>query len=218
LVAALAVFAAQRTKIFPLIERAEVYEARADAARAPAHDHGAAPQEAEWEPSPGLERAGYTLLADVVAGIGFALLLAGALAIAASRGHAIDARRGVLWGAAGFAIFTLAPALGLPPELPGMEAAALVQRQAWWIGTAVSTALGLGLIVFWRGLPYRVVGVVLLVLPHIIGAPQDLGAGGSVPPELAAQFVVASIAIAAMFWLVLGGVSSWLYQRLGGAS
>lgn len=33
---------------------------------------------------------------------------------------------------AGFAAFTVAPALGLPPELPGMMAADLGPRQARW--------------------------------------------------------------------------------------
>ena len=29
-------------------------------------------------------------------------------------------RQGLFWGFAGFAVFTLAPGLGLPPELPAM--------------------------------------------------------------------------------------------------
>src|SRR5205807_3047641 len=112
---------------------------------------------AEWEPARGLERTGYTVLADVLAGIGFAFLLAGGVALAQLRGYPVDARRGLIWGAAGFAVFALAPAIGLPPELPGMQAAALVARQEWWLMTAAATALGLGLLVF---VPQRVVWVV----------------------------------------------------------
>jgi len=52
---------------------------------------------------------------------------------------------GLLWGAAGFLIFSGSPALGLPPELPGMTAAALDARQTWWIGTVIATAIGIGL-------------------------------------------------------------------------
>jgi adenosylcobinamide kinase/adenosylcobinamide-phosphate guanylyltransferase len=49
----------------------------------------------------------------------------------------------MFWGLAGFAVFTLAPGLGLPPELPAMPAADLLARQVWWIGTAAATAIGL---------------------------------------------------------------------------
>ena len=129
---------------------------------------------------PGIERAGYTLIADLLAGIGFALLLAGAVALARLRGYAIDARSGLLWGAAGFAVFALAPAIGLPPELPGMSAAELAARQQWWLLTAAATAAGLGLVIFARPAPLRVLGAVLLVLPHLIGAPAaPHGANGS---------------------------------------
>jgi len=202
----------QWIKIIPLIEQAEVYEA----GEAHGGDAGAGPAEA-WQPRAGLERAAYTALADVLAGIGFAFLLTGAIALASLRGYVVNARRGILWGAAGFAVFALAPALGLPPLPPGMEAAELVQRQVWWIATAATTALGLGLIVFSRRLVYRVIGVGLLMLPYTIGAPEPPQIAGKVPTGLAAEFVVASLAAAGVFWLVLGALSGWLYHRIGRA-
>jgi cobalt transporter subunit CbtA len=206
--AGLAAAALQRVELVPLIAQAEGYET----ASAAVGGHGLAG--APWEPAAGFERAAYTVLADVVAGIGFALLLAGAIALAASRGVAVDARRGLAWGAAGFIVFTLAPALGLPPELPGMAAAGLGQRQAWWLATAAATATGLGLIVFCpRRLP-RSVGVVLLLLPHALGAPEPGRISSPVPSLLEARFVVGSLVTAASFWLLLGGLSGWLYRRL----
>lgn len=201
--------AVQRIQIIPLIERAEVYEAAEPHTR-----HSGMPGPAIWQPEAGVERAAYTVMADLLTGIGFALLLIGAMALAGLRGHVVDARRGVLWGVAGFAVFTLAPSLGLPPSLPGMEGAELVQRQAWWVGTAIATAAGLALIVVRPKPAHRVIGVVLLILPHAIGAPAVPESGGGVPPELAARFVVASIIAAALFWIVLGGMSGWLYRRL----
>src|SRR5439155_22216001 len=189
----------------------EVYEAATPHAdhQQDAHQHGAAP---EWEPAPGIERAGYTVVADILAGIGFALVLIGAVALARLGGYAIDARRGLIWGAAGFVVFALAPAIGLPPELPGMAAADLAARQQWWLLTAAATAGGLGLIIFARPAALRVVGVVLIVLPHLIGAPTPHASSG-VPAELAAEFATASLAVAAVFWLLLGSVSGWLYRR-----
>jgi predicted cobalt transporter CbtA len=95
-----------------------------------------------------------------------------------------------------------------------MAGAELVQRQTWWVGTAIATAAGLGLIVF-RPMPvFWVIGVALLILPHAIGAPEVSESGGGVPPELAARFVIASILAAGLFWLLLGGMSGWLYRRL----
>src|ERR1044072_7286687 len=135
----------------PLILDAEVYENAggaeepAPAADATAHTHEAGTAEHEhdaeaWEPADGWERNLFTLGADVVTGVGFAFLLTAAIVFF---GKGADWRRGLLWGLAGFACFTLAPALGLPPELPGTKAAVLNARQIWWIGTAVATAAGL---------------------------------------------------------------------------
>jgi cobalt transporter subunit CbtA len=197
----------QHLKLIPLIAAGEVYEAAGTQAD---HHHDAMP---EWEPAPGIERAGYTVLADVLAGIGFALVLIGGVALARLGGYAIDARRGLVWGAAGFVVFALAPAIGLPPELPGMAAAGLAARQQWWLLTAVATATGLGLLIFARPAALRVVGAALIVLPHLIGAPAAPHASAGVPAELAAEFATASLAVAAAFWLLLGGVSGWLYRH-----
>ena len=54
-----------------------------------------------------------TFLFNILSGVGFGLLLAAVLVV---RGGSIGIGRGVLWGAAGFAIFALAPAAGLPPR------------------------------------------------------------------------------------------------------
>jgi predicted cobalt transporter CbtA len=100
---------------------------------------------------------------------------------------------------------------------PGVEAAALVHRQVWWTATAITTAFGLGLIVFPRRLVYRVIGVGVLILPYAIGAPEPPEIAAMVPSALVAQFVVASLAAAGLFWLLLGAISGWLYHRLGRA-
>ena len=200
----------QRVKIIPLIEQAEVYEA----AEAHGERAGAGLTEA-WEPQAGLERTGYTALADVLAGIGFAFLLTGAIALAGLRGYEANTRRGILWGAAGFIVFVVAPTLGLPPLPPGVEAAPLVHRQVWWVATAITTAFGLGLSVFPRRLVFRVIGACLLVLPYAIGAPEPPEIATKVPCAFVAQFVVASLAAAGLFWLLLGAISGWLYDRLG---
>ena len=214
-------FGTHMLKAVPLIARAEVYEKAAPpATSAAAHGHAHAqtpaqtPATAEaeaWEPEDGLERALFTLLADVITGIGFAFILVGAIAF---RGRAVDAEQGLLWGLAGFAIFSAAPSLGLPPELPGMAGDGLVARQAWWLGTAIATAAGLGLLAFAGPRPLKAVGVALVLLPHLIGAPVHHAEVGPLPAILAAEFAAVSLVTAGLFWAVLGGLAGYLWPRL----
>ena len=176
---------------------------------AKAHDHEAdAPMVAEDSPW----RPVFTWIATTLTSVGFALLLVGAYAVS---GRAVDAREGLLWGIAGFAAFALAPAFGLPPELPGSVAADLFARQAWWIGTAAATAAAIGLMFFARAAWAIPVGVALLVAPHLIGAPHQPAGAGLVPPELAAAFAARSLGINAAFWALLGLATGALYARLG---
>lgn len=207
LVAGVFVSLAQSARLVPLIHHAESFEAAA------ADDHHA-PGPA-WAPAEGVERIGFTVLANVLTGVGFALLLAAGFALS---GRAVDGRRGLLWGLAGFAVFALAPALGLPPDPPGVDAGPVLPRQLWWVGTAAATALGLGLLVFARPWQLKAVGVAALALPHAIGAPHLDAHGGAAPDAVIDAFIVASLATTGLFWLVLGGTAGWLYQRLGRAA
>ena len=163
-----------------------------------------------WSPEDGLERTLFTSLANVLTAIGFALVLT---ALMFMRGKPVSGREGVLWGIAGFCVVSLAPALGLPPEVPGAMAAELGARQAWWGFCALSTAAGLGLMVLGPRSWMPPAGIALLALPHLVGAPQPEAVGGSVPPELAAHFVAASLVTAAVFWAFLGWITGTLAQR-----
>ena len=82
---------------------------------------------------------------------------------------------------AGFASVALAPGLGLPPELPGSEAAPLAARQAWWVMTAAATGMGLYLIAMRRSLIAILGGLVLLIAPHVAGAPQAPSGASELP-------------------------------------
>jgi cobalt transporter subunit CbtA len=149
----------------------------------------------------------------VVTGIGFALLLVVASEFA---GGITTLRHALLWGFAGFAVFTLAPGLGLPPELPAMPAAELLPRQVWWIGTVGATAAGLALIAFGRSGAMAILGVVLLVVPHLIGAPQPASYESPVPESLHHSFVVAVTITNMVFWVVLGMLVGALRSRVFG--
>ena len=209
----------------PLIIAAERYETHAaldadDArlpivlAHSPGHDHGdgKAQAEAAWQPGPGLPRMAFTGLATLIGGVGYALLL-GAAMLACRREPTPE--RALAFALAGFAAVALAPALGLPPELPGSEAAPLATRQAWWLLSAAATAMGLYLILIRRAAITILGGLVLIVAPHLAGAPVPPAETSALPAVLAAQFAARSIGIAFVFWAVIGLAFGWAWQVFG---
>jgi cobalt transporter subunit CbtA len=210
LVAGLFATSFQWLRVIPLILEAETYENAAGATAG--HDHDATGADAaaeEWAPADGFQRTIYTLLTNVLTGIAFALLLGAAFALSGE----VDWRRGVYWGMAGFATFMLAPAIGLPPEIPGASAAALQDRQLWWLATVVATGLGLALMLRTKGVEWIALGAVLIAAPHLIGAPQPAEHGGLAPESLAREFAVAALVSGFLFWLVLGAMSGYFYER-----
>lgn len=173
----------------------------------PAHVH----DEEEWAPAAGLERTAYTLLANFLVGVAVSLMLLGGMAL---KGGPIDARQGLLWGLAGFAAASLLPGLGLPPELPGTPAAEIVSRQTWWVGTAVASAVAIYALVYGASWLWRTGGLILLVLPHVVGAPPPPSLEADYPAVLAGEFVIASVVVSGVLWAVSGLAAGWLHQRL----
>jgi cobalt transporter subunit CbtA len=200
--------AIQHFRLTPLILEAEVFENaggghghEAAPAQSTIAEQSAAEEPEEWGPQDGWQRTLYTTAASMLAGAGFAAVLAG---ISLLLGIPITPRNGLLWGLAGFVSVNLAPAAGLSPELPGMPAADLMARQIWWIGTIIATGAGIYLIAIKRQAWAIAAGVALIIAPHIIGAPQPPTHESGVPAGLAAEFAANSIAAAAAFWCLIG--------------
>lgn len=216
-----------------LIHAAEAYEgsvpdpaAAASAAGAHGHDHARGHEhsdggEAAWAPADGAERIAFTVLSDVFIAIGFGTLLLVAM-YAARRYHgaATGPAHGALWGLAGFVAVFAAPALGLPPEIPGAAAAPLEQRQLWWIATVLVTAAGLSLLAFAPGRK-RLAGLALLPMPHLFGAPHPDDPVFNQPDpsavqaleSLHTQFIVSTTLTNAVFWALLGAACGWAMRR-----
>jgi cobalt transporter subunit CbtA len=175
------------------------------------HRHGAHLDSEGWSPGDGLERSFYTLAANILTVIAFGLLMASGFTL---YGGSISVLQGLLWGGAGFLSFAFLPGLGLPAELPGSAAGDLFARQAWWLGTASLSLVGLALLAFGQSNFWRVIAALLLIIPHAIGAPQsEAGLIGVSPPELAAHFVMVSLFASAIMWGVLGYTAAYLYAR-----
>jgi cobalt transporter subunit CbtA len=209
-IAGLGMTVAQQLSTVPLIQKAETYEGavptHSHAAETAAHEHDGG----AWAPADGFERTAFTAGANIVTGIGFALLL---VAVSELFGGIGNWRQGLFWGLAGFAVFTLAPGLGLPPELPAMPAADLAGRQLWWVATVVCTAIALGLLAYRRTLLAVLAAIALLVAPHLIGAPQPGSHETPIPDGLYQSFVVAVVLTTLVFWLLLGGLAGLFRER-----
>lgn len=237
LLAALALTLLQMIWISPLILTAETYENAAPladhrdeaiethehATNAVDHDHQHEHHHDadEWKPDDGWQRISFTLISNIVMGVAYALMLSGVYTLW-RRPNGVT--QGLLFGLAGFAIFFAAPGLGLPPELPGTEAAALASRQQWWIGTALATALGLALL-FAQSSSFttqkkwllRAMGVLALVAPHIVGAPHLATETSLAPAALQNHFRIATTICNAVFWLLLGAISALALRKFSNA-
>ena len=211
---------AQHFAMVPLILQGEVYEKAAETAvpmtTAHAHEARGHEQGAEaWAPADGVERTVFTVMANILTATGYALVLTGLFVL---RGRPVGWREGLLWGLCGFLVVTVAPGLGLSPELPGVQAAPLLERQVWWIGTAAATATGIALLAF-RPSPWAAaVALVLFVVPHLIGAPRLVEQHSDVPEALSHQFVVAVTLTSLVSWALLGWLSAVFYQRFDEAA
>lgn len=162
-----------------------------------------------------LMRDGLSLLFTTLVYTGYAFLLVALMALAGERGHEVTPRQGLLWGLAGFVTVQFAPAVGLPPELPGTAAADVGIRQVWWFGTVAATGVALWLVAFGRGLAAWALAVALLLAPHLIGAPHPEGFTGPTPPELAGLFAGRALGVGLAAWALLGLFAAWFWQREG---
>jgi cobalt transporter subunit CbtA len=215
----------QIASLNPIIFTAESYQLDADEVAVdsggehPGHQHE--PDDDAWAPADGLERTAYTLFANVFASTGFAAMLLALMCLSRlTRTGKISWSQGSLWGLAGFTALFLGPAIGLPPEIPGMTAAAVEHRQIWWVLCALSVAVGIGIFAF-APIRLKASGLLFLVIPYIVGAPQvDAPLFTHPDPSvvqalvhLHQQFILGSAVTNLVFWLVLGLACCFAFNR-----
>ncbi len=217
--------AVQFWQVIPIIQSAERFE-ESVAVQTGGHGDGHTGHEHPadaWKPVDGIERTGYTFMSNVLTAAGLALVMLAAI-VASRRTNAstrLDWRYGLLWGAGGYAVFFLAPALGLPPEIPGAVAGPLEARQLWWLYAVVFTGAGLAGVAFGKS-PWRWIALVLLIVPYLVGAPeppaemfpQHPPAAAAELAGLAQQFISATAIANAALWIALGLASVWAARRI----
>lgn len=204
LVAGLAVAALQQVTTTPLVIAAETFESAQHAHK------GAQPEEEGWKPSAGAERTAATAVASVAVAVGYALILLAAMLLA---GDEIEPRRALVFAACAFTATGLATGLGLAPQLPGAAEADLFARQLWWVATAAATAAGLFALLRRDEAFAKILGLALILAPHVFGAPQMAAPESAVPAELAARFAASSLAVQAATWCVAGALVGFLWRE-----
>ena len=159
------------------------------------------------------QRNALSLLFSALIYTGYALILTALFAYASSMELQTDNVRAILFGICGFTTVQLSPAFGLPPELPGVAAAELMPRQIWWFFCVISTGLGFWILAFGGKLIFVAVGIILLLTPHIIGAPQPVMFIGPTPPELASHFASRALTIGLVSWSCLGFLTGYFWRK-----
>jgi cobalt transporter subunit CbtA len=211
IIAGLVLSVYQANFITPIIVGSEVYEIAE-----PVSHHTQVEETEAWAPEDGVERTSWNFASNFLLCFAYALILLGAMSLKAS----VNAVKGIFWGGAAYLTIFVAPALGLPPEIPGMEAAQLEGRQAWWLLTVVLTAISLWLIAFQNNL-YRIIGVIILITPHILGAPQPEihGFANTDPQAVQAltllwhDFILQTSVANALLWVIIGVLSGYITKK-----
>lgn len=196
--------------VTPLIFAAEIYEI------ADAVDIDTIIEAESWAPNDGIERTLYTLLANFLMSLAYSLLLASAMVF--SNTH--STLKGFLWGIAGYLSLFVAPSFGLPPEIPGMEAADLNLRQNWWLLSVALTAIGFAITTF-SPFYYKGAGIVFIILPYLVGAPTAEIHGFAHPDPAAVakltdlwhQFIQHTYIANGLLWLIIGTTTGYLCQK-----
>jgi cobalt transporter subunit CbtA len=221
LLAGILMIPVQYRQVVPLILHAETFESGHEhGAAAPDHAHedgtahAAVPKADEVAPFL-LGRFWNTVVANLVTGTGFALLMAGVSLVS---GVSVRFSTGLAWGAAGWLAVQFLPGIGLPPELPGFPFVDLQARQVWWTATVAASVIGLALLFLRPETWARIGGIVLLLAPHLYGAPKPADIAANVPAYLAAEYVMAALSTTLFFWLALGLILGLMMDRFGKAA
>lgn len=230
-VSGLLLTAAQSMGVTPILLAAEQYEAdTGPTGSGHSHDHGHGDEghhhhgSGTWAPDSDAERLFFTALSNVLAGIGFAaILLVIMTRLQEHRRLALTPVFGLLVGLISYVSVFVAPAIGLPPEVPATISGDLENRQFWWIATVVMVATGLSVLCLASGWK-KLAGLPLLGLPYLFvpSRPEGPLFANSDPSAVAAlndlhlDFIWVSALTNLAFWLVVGVLCAVILNRLLG--
>jgi len=158
-------------------------------------------------------RDGLSIVFTMLIYSGYALVMVALMSLAEQRGAVISARTGLIWGVAGFVVVHFAPGFTLAPEVPGVAAADVYARQVWWFATVATAAAALWLIAFGHSWKAWAPAAVLLLAPHLIGAPEPDIFTGPVPTEIGALFAARAFGVGMAAWVMVGCLAGYFWSR-----
>jgi cobalt transporter subunit CbtA len=141
----------------------------------------------------------------LLTGAGFAILMLG---VSMLSNIAITKQNGLVWGMCGFIAVSLAPAIGLPPQLPGMPEIDLHTRQIWWLATILVTAFAIYLWVKAKDFRWQIAAVMIAIAPQFFAPHHTANTESNLPASLVAEFVSSSLAANLAMWLAIGFFAS----------
>ncbi|WP_083100705.1 CbtA family protein [Pseudophaeobacter leonis] len=194
----------------PVLLHAELYESGALV-----HFGGAAVSAQPELPGFDAVRDGLSIVFTMLTYTGYAFVMVALMSMAEGMGQAISARSGLLWGLAGFITFHLAPGFSLAPEVPGVAAADLLERQIWWTATVATAGIAMWLLAFGGTLLSYAIAIALLLIPHLVGAPGPSSFTGPVPTEIGALFAARAFGVGLAAWTLLGCFCGYFWQAEG---
>lgn len=155
------------------------------------------------------ERLFYSLITNIFLACGFAFILSSIYLYIKE----LNIRNGLISGFVVYLCVFALPSLGLSPELPGTLAAQLQDRQIWWVSTVVLSSFAFIILFFNKNKIYQALSIILLFLPHIIGAPMPNVHGGTAPQAMFEEYILVTYITNAFFWLFLGAISISFFKR-----
>ena len=204
----------QSIKIIPLILQAEKYEGGNiniyDKSNEIKKIINKDTEEEHWKPENGFERLFYTVIANIFLSIGLSFILCAVYLFLDD----LRVEKGIFVGIVGYISFFVLPSLGLEPEIPGTLAAPLHDRQIWWIFTVIVSSVGFIIIFFNKNTFYKLLGVILILIPHIIGAPIPLQEGGTASQKMLYEFINAAYIANGLFWIILALTTMIIFKKL----
>ena len=160
-------------------------------------------------------RDGLSIVFTMLIYSGYAFIVLALMSQAEDRGATINGRTGLLWGLAGFVAVHFAPGFSLAPDVPGVAAADVTARQIWWFATVIAAAIAMWLIAFGNGSVAWAGAAILLLAPHVVGAPEPSVFTGPVPTEIGALFAARAFGVGMAAWVLLGCFAGFFWSREG---